>query len=289
MLNIQAIHDAIDEFVLKGGAESYLVEIPDNTKKKREYLGLSAIGEECRRKTWYEFRKVVTKSFSSRMLRLFRRGDVEEYRFLYLLRGIGFTVFERDEDGKQFKVTDFGGHLSGSMDGVGKAPKKFWLKGFKAIAFLLEFKSYNDKRFATLQKDKVKKSDPKYWTQCQGYMGYNDLEGCLFCAVNKNDDELYFEWVPFDKYAFKRIVGSAEDILSADTPPARIEFAGPSFWKCKNSKFKCDFYDICFKGAAAIKSCRSCKFAVPAEDSKWSCTKGQEFGTVCKKYKDITK
>lgn len=289
MLNIQAIHDAIDEFVLKGGAEEYDVRIPDNTKKKREYLGLSALGEECRRKTWYEFRKVAKKSFPSRMLRLFRRGDVEEYRFLYLLRGIGFTIWEKDENGKQFKIIDFEGHLSGSMDGVAHAPDKFWVNALKKFAFLLEFKSYNDKRFNLLLKEGVKKADIKYYVQCIGYMGYNKLQGCLFCAVNKNDDELYFEWVPFDKFAFKRIVNSGEDILKSDEPLERVEGASPSWWKCKNSKFKCDFYDICWKGAPAIKSCRSCKFAVPAENATWECTKGKEFGTVCKLYKDVTK
>ena len=284
MLNIQKIHDAIDEFVLKGGAESYHVDIPDNTKKKREYLGLSALGGTCKRSVWYDFRKVAKKAFPSRMLRLFRRGDVEEYRFLYLLRGIGFTIWEKDENGKQFKVTDFEEHLSGSMDGVAHAPKKFWLKSFKPIAFLLEFKSYNDKRFQKLKKEKVKKADPKYWSQCIGYMGYNKLEGCLFCAVNKNDDDLYFEWVPFDKFAFRRLVDLAEHILSSDSPPERISNIA-SYWECKF----CDFHPICHKGAPAIESCRSCKFAVPAEAGSWKCTKGQEFGVVCKKYRDITK
>lgn len=287
MLNIRAIHDAIDKFVLKGGPESYHIDIPE--QKPRGYLGMSALGEECRRKTWYEFRKVAKVSFPSRMLRLFRSGDIYEYRFISLLRGIGFKIFEKDEDGKQFKATDFGGHLSGSMDGVGIAPKKFWVKGAAPHPFLTEYKTANSDGFKRFVKDGVKKANIKYWTQCQAYMGYNELEGCLFCVVNKNDEDLHFEWVPFDKFAFRRLVASAEDLLSAEAPPERIEFASPSFWKCKNSKFRCAFYDICFKNAAAIKSCRSCKFAVPAEEGAWKCTKGQVYGEVCAKYKDITK
>jgi len=200
--------------------------------------------------------------------------------FVHLLRGIGFEIFDKDEEGKQFKVTDFEGHLSGSMDGVGKAPKKF---GHNK-PFLLEYKTYNDKRFNKLKAEGVKKSDPKYYVQCVGYMGYNDLDGCLFCAVNKNDDELYFEWVPFDKFAFRRVVESAEDILGAEEPPERIS-NNPSWWQCKF----CNFYDICHKGASSIKSCRSCKFASPGPDKSWVCAKGQEFGTVCKLYKDIAR
>lgn len=280
MLDIEAIHMAIDEFVLKAGAEEYDVRIPDVSQKTRNYLGLSALGAECRRATWYDFRKVAKKEFPPRMLRLFRRGDVEEYRFMHLLRGIGFEIFERDTDGKQFKVTDFGGHLSGSMDGVGKAPKKF---GYDK-PFLIEYKTVNDKGFQKYIKDGLKPTNIKYWTQCQGYMGYNELEGALFCIVNKNDDTLYFEWVSFDKHAFRRLVESAEDIIHATSPPEKLS-SNPAWWQCKF----CDFAEICHRNAPALKSCRSCKHASPAENASWECGKGKEYGEVCKDWKDITK
>jgi hypothetical protein len=278
MLNIPLIHEEIDKFTMLGGPESYHIDIPE--QKPRGYLGLSGLGAECRRSVWYEFRKVAKKSFPSRMLRLFRTGDIYEYRFIYLLRGIGFEIFDKDENGKQFKITDFEGHLSGSMDGAGKAPAKF---GYDK-PFLLEFKTYNDERFNKLKKNKVKINDPKYYVQCQGYMGYNELEGCLFCAVNKNDDELYFEWVPFDKHAFRRLVENAEDILTADVPPPRIR-NNPAWWQCKF----CDFHSVCHKGAPSDKSCRSCKFASPGPDKSWVCAKGKKFGEVCKLWKDIAK
>ena len=278
MLNIQAIHDAIDAFVLKGGPEAYHIDIPE--QKPRGYLGMSALGEECVRKTWFGFRKVAKTTFPSRMLRLFRTGDIYEFRIIYLLRGIGFEVFERDENGKQFKATDFGGHLSGSMDGVGKAPEKF---GYDK-PFLLEFKTVNDKGFQKYLKDGVKKTNAKYYAQLMLYCGYNDLESALFIAVNKNDETLHMEHVPFDKFAFRRLVDRAEHILSATESPERISSI-PSWWACSF----CEFKGVCHGGEPAIKSCRSCKFAVPAEEGKWECTKGQKLGEVCGKYKDITK
>lgn len=280
MLNIEAIHRAIDEFVLKAGPEEYDVRIPDVSNKQRNYLGLSALGGECRRATWYDFRKVAKKEFPPRMLRLFRRGDLEEYRFMYLLRGIGFEIFERDTDGKQFKVTDFGGHLSGSMDGVGKAPPKFgYIK-----PFLLEYKTVNDKGFQKYIKDGLKITNIKYWTQCQGYMGYNELEGALFCIVNKNDDTLYFEWIPFDKHAFRRLVDSAEDLITSTEPPEKLS-KNPAWYQCKF----CDFQEVCHRNAPSIKSCRSCKFASPSENATWICAKGGEYGTVCGEYSDIAR
>lgn len=280
MLDIQKIHEAIDAFTLTGAAESYLVDIPDTSKKKREYLGLSMLGSECRRAVWYEFRKVAKKSFPPRMLRLFRRGDVEEYRFMYLLRGIGFTIYERNADGKQFKVTDFEGHLSGSMDGVGIAPPEF---GY-TDPFLLEYKSYNTKRFEKLKKEGVKKADIKYWTQCVGYMGYNKLKGCLFCAVCKDTDELYFEWIAADSFAFKRLVSFAHDVLTFKEAPEKLSNI-PSFWKCTY----CDFKPICHNNQPALKSCRSCKFSSPGPKATWVCEKGNEYGTVCEQWGDITK
>lgn len=280
MLDTVAIQNAIDEFSASQPEESYHVHIP--AKKERGYLGLSALGGECKRAVWFDFRKVASKSFPPRMLRLFRRGDVQEFQFNFLLRGIGFTVYERDENGKQFKVTDFEGHLSGSMDGVGEAPDKYWIAGTTPIPFLIEYKTYNTKRFAKLQKEGVKVSDPKYYKQMIGYMGYNNLEAALFCAVNKDNDELYFEWVKFSKQEFKRLVNLAEEILSSQSPPDRISNIS-SWWQCTY----CDFKPQCHEGKASLKSCRSCRWAEPSLEAMWKCTKGKEYGTVCPQYKDI--
>lgn len=282
MLDIPKIHEAIDAFTASGAEERYEVHIPE--KKDRGYLGLSALGGECKRAVWFDFRKVAKKVFPPRMLRLFRRGDIQEYQFVYLLRGIGFTIHERDGEGKQFKATDFDGHVSGSMDGVGEAPDEFWLEGVEPIPFLLEFKTYNKKRFEKLKKEGVKKADPKYYKQMIGYMGYFELKGALFCAVNKDDDELYFEWVDFSKGDFKRLVSLAEEILTAQEPPERIS-GTPSWFQCKY----CDYMDNCFFGKASDVSCRTCKYAEPAENANWVCTKGGIYGEVCGKYKDISK
>lgn len=284
MLNIQAIHEAIDEFSLLGTEERYEVVIPDRNGKKRDYLGLSGLGGECKRAVWFDFRKVAEKKFPARMLRLFRRGDVQEFQFNYLLRGIGFTIYERDDEGRQFKVEDFGGHLSGSMDGVGEAPDKFWIDGITPIPFLIEYKTYNTKRFLKLQKEGVRLSDPKYYKQMVGYMGYNELDGALFCAVCKDTDELYFEWVVFNKREFRNLVGLAEEILSAQSPPERISNIA-SWWQCTY----CDYKPQCHFGEPSLKSCRSCKFSQPAEDKQWKCLKGREYGTVCDKYIDIAR
>ncbi len=113
----------------------------------RGYLGASIIGHECSRYLWYTFRGCYTPDFSGRLYRLFETGDVEEVRFVKELRAIGCTVHATDpQTGKQFAVSEWAGHFKGHTDGcalgVPEAPKTW---------HLLEFKTFNAKRFAALK------------------------------------------------------------------------------------------------------------------------------------------
>jgi hypothetical protein len=284
MIDTHKIQEAVDAFTLTDPEERYEVHIPSRKGKKRGYLGLSGLGEECTRKVWYDWRHAYEKAFPARILRLFRRGDREEYIFNYLLRGIGCEVFDVDENGKQFSVKDFEGHLSGHTDGVIKIPKEFWLAGSTPAPLLVEYKTYNAKRFKELTTRGVAKSDPKYYVQMQGYMGYESLQGALFCAACKDDDHLHFEYVSFSKKAFQAMLQKAEEVISATAPPPKIASTASDF-RCRF----CEAFGICHKGEPSVKSCRSCKHAEPAENAEWTCRKAQEFGVVCPFWRDVTK
>lgn len=279
MLNIPLIHTAIDEFIMSNPTESYHVHI-EKDDVQRPYLGLSGIGDTCHRKVWYQWRHVLKPSFPPRIHRLFRRGDREEYVFMWLLKGIGVEIFERDENGKQFSVSDVEGHVRGNLDGVGKFPEKFG----HVEPVLLEYKTASEKKFNEFVKLGVKKANPKYFGQLQSYMGHMELTGACFMVVNKNTDDLHIEFVPFDKYYFRRVVAKSEEIVNSLEPPMKLS-NNPSWFECRF----CNFHGICHKGEAALKSCRSCKFASPGPDRSWVCAKGNEYGTVCKSWKDITK
>ena len=278
-LNIPLIHEEIDKFILSNPTESYHVHI-EKDERQRPYLGLSGIGDTCDRKVWYQWRHVLAPKFPARIHRLFRRGDREEYVFLWLLKGIGVEIFERDENGKQFSVSDIEGHVRGNLDGIGKFPKKF---GFTS-AVLLEFKTASDKKFNEFVKKGVKVANPKYFGQLQSYMGHMKLAGACFMVVNKNDDTLHIEFIPFDKFAFRQLTAKAEELVNAQEPPQRIS-NNASYYECKY----CDFYGVCFKKEPAQKLCRTCKFASPGPDKSWTCSKGKEYGTVCSEWKDVTK
>jgi len=253
--------------------------------KQRPYLGLSQIGHNCSRYLWYSFRHCFKPEFPPRIHRLFQSGDLYEYRFVWLLRGIGCEVFEVDEAGKQLSVEDWGGHVKGNTDGIAIFPDEFWIEGSTPHPVLLEFKTASDKKFKELLKVGCEKWNSSYFGQQISYCGYLKLKASFFGVVNKNDESLYFEFLPFKKNRFNKYVEKSGDIVGSQEPPDRIPGASASWFECK----WCPAYDLCWKGAASQISCRTCKWATPSEDKTWVCGKGRTYGTVCKDWRDIAK
>jgi hypothetical protein len=229
----------------------------------RPHLGASLIGRPCERQLWYTFRWVDSKKFSGRMLRLFETGQLAEARFTANLRRIGVQVHDVTPDGKQWRVTDLGGHFGGSMDGAAvglpEAPKTW---------HVLEYKTHGDKSFTELVKKTVQAAKPEHYAQMQVYMGYTGMERALYMAVNKNTDELYAERVDFDPVEFAKLKARAERVIRAAEPPLRVS-NDPSWFVCK----MCDFHEHCHGEAAPAVNCRTCAHSTPEMngDATWSC------------------
>jgi hypothetical protein len=285
-LDTNKLLKACDEWSKRIPEEDIRIQIPANDAKKRKYLGLSTLATDCQRAVFYNFRKIAKPAFDPKMLRLFQRGHREEFFFQHMLEGVGLKIYDVDpKTGEQFKVTDFEGHLSGHMDGIARDRKKLFVDDDEP--FKVEYKTYNDSRYKTLVKKGVQESDVKYYGQMQGYLGYERrLGGALFCAVNKNTDELHFEWVPFNPSFFQTLQDRAEMVINSAVPPKGIS-GRRSFWKCK----MCSYLDNCLPAQGeprkpSIKSCRSCLYAEPAEEARWKCKRGREFGEVCLDWSD---
>lgn len=244
-------------------AKIYQAYENDAEDGNRPHLGASLIGHACERFLWMTFRWVDAKKFSGRMLRLFETGQLEEARLVKNLRRIGVEVHDVTPDGKQWRVSDLGGHFGGSMDGacVGlpEAPKTW---------HVLEFKTHNDKSFADLTKNRVAKAKPQHYAQMQVYMGMTGMERALYLAVNKNTDEIYSERVEFDPVEFAKLKARAERVINANEPPLRVS-NDPSWYVCK----MCDFHEHCHGEAAPAVNCRTCAHSTPEMDGdgKWSC------------------
>ena len=232
----------------------------------RTHLGASIIGHDCKAYAWNVFRWLKFEVFDGRMLRLFNRGHEEERRFVRWLIGAGFQIHEVDPDtGKQFRIKGVMGHFGGSLDSIMYAPAKYNIN--HALAWLGEFKTHNDNSFKKLKKDGVAKSKPQHFRQMCSYGRAYGFEYALYCAVNKNTDELYFEIVQLDYRQADDLFRKAEGIILSQSQPQKIAMT-ETFLTCK----MCDFSDICHKRQVPTKNCRSCKNASPAENGNWNCS-----------------
>jgi hypothetical protein len=228
-------------------------------ENSRGHLGCSMIGHSCDRYLWLNFRWAVISKHDGRLLRLFRRGHLEEAQVLKDLRSIGVDV-----RGTQTKV-DFGKHLSGSLDGIiinglPESPNK---------KHVLEIKTFSKKTFEDLVKNGVQKSKPLHYAQMQVYMLGTKLDRAFYYAVCKDNDEIYTERLKLDKAFAEKMIAKGHRITMAEGLPEPISH-DPSWYECK----WCDAHDFCH-GSKAIKesNCRTCAHSTANEDSTWTCTK----------------
>lgn len=237
-------------------------------RDNRNHLGGSVIGRSCEREVWLSWRWARRPDFPGRIIRLFRRGQDEEEKVVADLRAIGLEVHDTDpKTGRQFRVEHMAGHFGGSLDGAVKG-----VPGHEATWMVLEIKTSASKPFAKLVKQGVEKAKPEHFAQMQTYMRLTGMKMALYLAVQKDDDELYTELVPFDKGKADAMLQRAENLIKATEPPARIADS-PAWYECK----WCDHRDTCHGEEAPLVNCRTCVHATPDlsgdHHCRWVCGK----------------
>lgn len=240
----------------------------------RSHMGVSTSGRECARELWYKWRWSTPVKIAGKLLRLFNRGHLEEARFAACLLTIGCQLWRMEAPGKQFRVSHYGGHYGSAIDGVVQG-----IPEMPDVPMLCEMKTHNDKSFRKLAGEKdsegnvvkapggVKETKLEHYVQMQQYMQYYGLRYGLYCAVNKDNDELYFEiieLVPQVADAYKE--RSRRIIFAKEAPPKLSE--NTNFWRCKY----CDEKRVCQFGAAPDFNCRTCAASYPKEDGNWYCS-----------------
>lgn len=96
-------------------------QVEDADDENRKHLGGSLIGRKCNRALWYTFRWAAKEKFEGRMLRLFDRGQREEFQFVKYLRRAGINVREYSQSlwwspvENQYMTLDWDADLSGSV------------------------------------------------------------------------------------------------------------------------------------------------------------------------------
>lgn len=199
---------------------------------KRTYMGASGLGEECDRKLWYSFHHPKPLS-NPRVQRIMDVGHKLEGLVIDWLKGAGLNVYTETENGEQYSFSDemIAGHIDGVISGLVESDRPH----------LLEIKTANDKRFSEFEKNGVKATESKYFTQVQVYMKYFELDRCFFIVVNKNDCALYVERIEFDPIEAEWAINRGKEIANA--AEAKRKYKDKNFFKCKF----CDYREECWK------------------------------------------
>jgi hypothetical protein len=223
----------------------------------RLHLGASMLGHHCDRWLWLSFRWAVREKFSGRMLRLFRRGQLEEATIVQDLRAIGIDI--GSTGGAQARVS-FGKHVSGSIDGIIESG----VPGAPNTRHVAEFKTHSKKSFDELARDGVEKAKPMHWCQMQVYMHGKGIDRALYVAVCKDDDRIHSERIRYDEAAATALVERGQRITMTERMPEPCPGAGPDWYQCKF----CAAYDFCHKTHLATEvNCRTCAHVTPLETS----------------------
>jgi len=249
-----------------------LDEVETNTERhQRFYLGISGIGNPNQRLLWMRYRWLMPDDWQPRVLRLLDLGNVVEEHLIEKLRKIpGATIYDVQDNGKQFRTQALGGHVKGHMDGMAEN-----LPGLKEnTKYLLEFKTANDSRFKNLEKlGSYCGWSEEYDAQIHLYMGLFKLDHCIAIVYNKNNSALYTEIVDFDYLKFEMLMEKAENILLTNTPPdnyiPETDYRIRSFMSVKER--------AAYLGRSLPEKvhCRSCRFAsadVKKGDAYWHCS-----------------
>ena len=204
------------------------LELHESLKPKRDYLGMSQIGEECLRKLWLDM-NTPRPRMEARILRLFDMGNLIENRVIRHLKAAGFHVVCEQSEFRGFDGR-FRGHCDGIIFGIPESSR----------SHVLEIKTANDKNFAEFKKNGIANHPiygPKYSAQMQCYMGYSGIDRGLWIVENKNTSEQIMERINFNRGEFEILKAKAHRIITAQYPPEGISLDTTS-WKCRFCDYK---------------------------------------------------
>lgn len=252
------------------------VENINKSERARPYLGMSAIGMDCERFLWLNFRWCgpAGGGFDATALCNFADGHASEDVFAERLRMVpGVELYTADPStGQQFGFSDLGGHFRGHIDGAIRgllqAPKAWHVWEHKASA-----------KVGALTKAKADKGEKQalaawsatYHAQGVLYMHYGQMDRhYLTCSSPGGRMPWASVRTNADPAEAARLIGKGERIITAAEPLARLS-EDPAHWKCKG----CPMAPQCHGDALPPVSCRTCLHATPEMDGdgRWSCAK----------------
>jgi hypothetical protein len=216
-------------------------------QERRPYLGASAVGDSCERRTQFEFAGAPReKAFEPKTLRIFDRGHTFEELARAWLGDAGFMITQRNQrTGQLFAFSQLDGRFKGHVDGVIIEGPEGW-----KYPALWEHKALGAKGFREISRDGLKKARPGYYAQVQIYMAYLGLteNPAMFSITNADTCEQEHLPVEFDADEAQRMTDRAVRIVKATDAGDLLPrpYKDRSFFECK----WCAFAERCWGMAA---------------------------------------
>lgn len=238
-------------------------------RRRRAYLGMSAIGKECERDLWYSFRWAALPAFDAPTLKRFADGHASEAVAIDRLKATpGLEVHDLGEDGQQFGFKALGGHFSGHMDGVIlgliQAPKTWHVLEIKASEKWTDLDKAKKK---VGEKHALAEWNATYYAQAVLYMHFAEIERHYLVCVSPGARRWTAVRTNADPVFAAMLLAKAERIIFTDHAPKRI--GGPDSFACR----WCDHRALCHDGAMAERNCRTCLHSEALREGGWACTK----------------
>ena len=220
----------------------------NKAQPKRNYLGASLWGKDCKRQLAYIFHGVPEDEgtgFEGKTLRIFDMGHDGEARVAKYLKVGGFELVTEKADGKQFGFYEMDGRLRGHIDGaIVSGPA---VEGL-IYPVLWENKALNASNWKKASDDGIKIANYVYYVQAQVYMAYMELfNGCLFTTLNRNTGELHAELIPFDSVFAQAQIDRIVSVVKTESPEEMArEFGDETHFKCR----MCSYSKRCWNTSA---------------------------------------
>ena len=215
-----------------------------DAQARREYVGASAIGNDCLRSVQFSYVGVNPDEgrITGQKLRIFEAGHVWEAALIEWFRMAGFVLdVINPETQKQFGWLALGGKGKGHVDGVlraGPVPLDY--------PCLWEAKALNEKGWQEIKKNGLALAKPVYAGQIAINQAYLDMTTpALFTAINKNTEELHHELVPFDQPFAQQMSDNMARVIDATKHQELLPraYSDPLNFRCRRF---CDYYRSCW-------------------------------------------
>jgi hypothetical protein len=194
----------------------------------RGYLGASAVGHPCLRKTQFDW--MCDPVHPSRIRDIFARGHFFEQQSREHFEKAGFRL--ADKDRLEFETLD--GCLRGHADGIFLSGPDLPGVGYPC---LWEHKAINTKGWRTLERDGLARAYPQYAAQVTIYQFYLGVDShpAIFTATNADSCERLHILVPFDSELATATIQRAQLIIEAtkrgELLPRMTD--NPDTWRCR--------------------------------------------------------